>query len=202
MDVIKLQIGDQVIGIPGEILSQAIIDAAPAWIVANHPAPPAPDIKAAAGKATLKAFLPAILAFIHMESIKQGHPLPSPDFKSDVARANSIAYAIRYLFDNFAAIASQIPFIAQGETNEDGVFIVTGIISPSADVGQTQAAETGMAATGPSPTADEQQWHSRQLARPLAHPGIDGDGQDDVCEESSKAPDEALSNGTILRAGK
>lgn len=131
--MIKLIIKDQMVGLPGEALSDAVIDRAPAWLVGN--APP-PHGKIGAFLSLLNGFIPFILNLMYADAKKRGAvTIPPPDFKSAAARRNTIAYTIRYLLDNFATVAAQETFTAQGEDDSDGIFHITGIISTGPVVG-------------------------------------------------------------------
>lgn len=142
--MIYLQIGDTLVGIPGEALAEALIAASPEWLVAPHPAPPAPSPAGAAIKAGAKAVIPMLLAYVHKSSVERGMPLPPLDLKGSEARASLVAYAIRYLLNNFAAIASQLRFTAEGGPDAEGTYIVTGITAQPAHV---------VSSEGESPTA-------------------------------------------------
>lgn len=137
--MIKVNIGDQPItglAIPGEAMSGTVIQQAPAWLVSGA-APPSGT--AGAIRSALKAVIPMIIGFIHKQAIEQGRYLPPPNFKSPEARANMIAYGIRYLLDNFATVAAQEQFQLEGEIR-DGILYVTGIISTGPVVGVGQEA--------------------------------------------------------------
>ena len=137
--MIKLSIGEQPVkelAIPGEAMSGAVIHQAPAWLVGSA-APPSGT--AGAIRSAIKAVLPMLISFIHKQAVEQGKYLPAPNFKSPEARANMIAYGIRYLLDNFATVAAQEQFQLEGEIH-DGVLYVTGIISTGPVVGEEAAA--------------------------------------------------------------
>ena len=136
--MIKLIIKDQEVGIPGEMLSDAVIDRAPPWLVGKAPPPPG---KLGAFLSLLNGFIPFLLNLMYADAKKRGAvAIPPPDFKSVVARRNTAAYAIRYLLDNFATVAAQETFIAQGEDDDDGIFHITGIVSTGAVLGEEAAA--------------------------------------------------------------
>lgn len=175
--MIRLDINGEPTGIRGEALSQAVIDHTPAWLVTTAPAPSG---MAGAVKAGIKGLIPLALGLMHKESIRLGHPLPAPNFKSPEARASIITYAIRYLLDNFAAAAEQDQFQAIGQVDSDGTFIIDSIISTPAQVGQPPDAGGHLLTTGDPPGAGSPQRGSGESDGSLAAVGRDGNGQDEV----------------------
>jgi len=131
--MIKLTVNEQVIAIPGEALSDAVIDHAPPWLVGNAPAPHG---KIGAFLSLLSSAIPFLLNLMYMDAKKRGAvDIPPPDFKSPAARRNTIAYTIRYLLDNFAVVAAKEEFKAEGEVDADGIFHITNIVSTGPVVG-------------------------------------------------------------------
>lgn len=146
--MIRVEVNGVQVAIPADVLAREVMAALPEWL-RGGPA----NTQQGVIRSGLKGILPMMLSLIHADVVKRQAPIPPPDVRNPAARGDIISYALNYLVTNLTTLANADIYVAQGD-EADGVFVVTGFISRSADVaGAGESERAGIAASAPkSPT--------------------------------------------------
>ena len=126
--MIKLNIDGHLICIPDALLADAVTANIPKFLTGAESA----QGKNALLKAGIKGIVPMILGMLHKGIRDSNSTLEPPDIKCAEARDNIITYTCRYLTRAGLAEANDHIFSAEGTTDEQGNYIVSGITSRSA----------------------------------------------------------------------
>lgn len=143
--MIRMMIGDRMIGITEDLLTAVCADALPAWITGQA----APTMQQAAIKSGIKAMIPMLLASVTKEIVNHGLAIPLPNLKCKEAKANMILYALNYFIVNGLELARGQVYYAC-TTIDDSTTVITGLTTDPhmAQMGTAQAYLAASATTG------------------------------------------------------
>jgi hypothetical protein len=122
--MLHIRVDDQLIGIPGHLLAQAIIDSVPGFLTGATVPQGMQQVMIRSG---VKNIIPLLLGMLHQEIVKKDLPIVPPDLRCKAAKTNIVLYGLMYLLSNATELAEHQVFVTEGNHDDDGTYIITGL---------------------------------------------------------------------------